>query len=113
MTHWPRRRRACRSSRSDRWLQGWTCYTACVMSTISGPCCALCRREDAPTVMDERARTGEVHRQTGETDVRVRLDLDGGGEAEVETGVPFLDHMLTLVARHGRVNLLVRASGDI
>lgn len=63
--------------------------------------------------MDERVRTGEVHRQTGETDVQVRLDLDGSGEVEVNTGVPFLDHMLTLVARHGRVNLLVRASGDI
>ena len=63
--------------------------------------------------MDERTRTGEVHRQTGETDVRVRLDLDGSGEAEVKTGVPFLDHMLTLVARHGRVSLLVQASGDL
>jgi imidazoleglycerol-phosphate dehydratase len=62
--------------------------------------------------MDELARTGEVHRQTGETDVRVRLDLDGNGQAEVSTGVPFLDHMLTLVARHGRVGLLVQASGD-
>jgi len=63
--------------------------------------------------MDERRRTGEVHRQTGETDVRVRLDLDAGGEAEVSTGVPFLDHMLTLLARHGRFGLLVQAGGDI
>lgn len=63
--------------------------------------------------MDERTRIGEVHRQTGETDVRVRLDLDGNGEVEINTGVPFLDHMLTLVARHGQVGLLVQATGDL
>ena len=62
--------------------------------------------------MDERTRTSEIHRQTGETDVRVRLDLDGSGGAEVSTGVPFLDHMLTLVARHGRFDLVVQATGD-
>jgi imidazoleglycerol-phosphate dehydratase len=62
--------------------------------------------------MAERTRTAEVHRQTGETDIRVRLDLDGTGEAEIATGVPFLDHMLTLLARHGRFDLLVRAAGD-
>jgi imidazoleglycerol-phosphate dehydratase len=62
--------------------------------------------------MDERTRTAEIHRQTGETEVRVRLDLDGTGQAEVSTGVPFLDHMLTLVARHGRFDLVVQATGD-
>jgi imidazoleglycerol-phosphate dehydratase len=62
--------------------------------------------------MDERMRTAEMHRQTGETEVRVRLDLDGTGEAEVSTGVPFLDHMLTLLARHGRFDLVVKAMGD-
>lgn len=62
--------------------------------------------------MAERTRTGDAHRQTGETDVRVRLDLDGSGEAEISTGVPFLDHMLLLLARHGRFDLLVRATGD-
>lgn len=58
------------------------------------------------------ARTAEVHRQTGETDVRVQLDLDGSGQAEISTGVPFLDHMLTLFARHGRFDLLVQVTGD-
>lgn len=62
--------------------------------------------------MVERTRAAEVHRQTGETEVRVRLLLDGSGEVEISTGVPFLDHMLTLLARHGRFDLLVRATGD-
>jgi imidazoleglycerol-phosphate dehydratase len=58
------------------------------------------------------ARAAEVQRQTGETDVRVRLDLDGAGEGDISTGVPFLDHMLTLFARHGRFDLSVQVSGD-
>jgi imidazoleglycerol-phosphate dehydratase len=62
--------------------------------------------------MAERVRTGEIHRKTGETDVRIRLYLDGTGEVEISTGVAFLDHMLTLLARHGRFDLLVRATGD-
>lgn len=45
--------------------------------------------------------------------MRVRLDLDGRGEVEIATGVPFLDHMLTLLARHGRIDLLVSARGDV
>jgi imidazoleglycerol-phosphate dehydratase len=57
-------------------------------------------------------RTAERHRTTGETDVRVRLDLDGAGSGEIATGVPFLDHMLTLFARHGRFDLTVAATGD-
>jgi imidazoleglycerol-phosphate dehydratase len=57
-------------------------------------------------------RTAEVHRQTGETDVRLLIDLDGTGNAEIATGVPFMDHMLTLFARHGRFDLTVAANGD-
>lgn len=57
-------------------------------------------------------RTAEIHRRTGETDVRVQLDLDGAGTAEIETGVGFLNHMLTLFARHGRFDLTVQATGD-
>lgn len=59
------------------------------------------------------SRTAEVRRRTGETEVSVRLDLDGSGKAEVETGIPFLDHMLDLLARHGRFDLEVRATGDL
>lgn len=57
-------------------------------------------------------RVAERHRQTGETDVRVRLDLDGTGETEIATGIGFLDHMLTLMGRHGRFDLTARATGD-
>jgi imidazoleglycerol-phosphate dehydratase len=58
-------------------------------------------------------RTGEIDRQTGETDVHVDLALDGTGAGTRETGVGFLDHMLDLLARHGRLDLTVRAAGDL
>lgn len=57
-------------------------------------------------------RTGEEQRVTGETDIRVRIDLDGSGEARITTPLGFLDHMLTLFARHGRFDLTVHAEGD-
>lgn len=57
-------------------------------------------------------RAAQRERRTGETGVRVRIDLDGTGTAEIATGVPFLDHMLHLVARHGRFDLRVHAEGD-
>jgi imidazoleglycerol-phosphate dehydratase len=58
-------------------------------------------------------RIGEIDRKTGETDVHVRLLLDGGGGGERETGVGFLDHMLDLLARHARLDLSVSARGDL
>jgi imidazoleglycerol-phosphate dehydratase len=58
-------------------------------------------------------RTGTVERRTGETEVRVALTLDGSGAGRRETGVGFLDHMLDLLARHGRLDLEVQASGDL
>ncbi len=58
-------------------------------------------------------RQAAVDRQTGETDIHVRLTLDGGGQGERHTGVGFLDHMLDLLARHGRLELEVRAEGDL
>ena len=57
-------------------------------------------------------RTAELHRTTGETDVTVVLDLDGTGKSDISTGCGFLDHMLTLFARHGRFDLTVQARGD-
>ncbi|MCR5295776.1 MAG: imidazoleglycerol-phosphate dehydratase HisB [Clostridiales bacterium] len=57
-------------------------------------------------------RKSEVSRKTAETDIRVEIDLDGTGENEIDTGVGFLDHMLTLFARHGRFNLKVWCRGD-
>jgi imidazoleglycerol-phosphate dehydratase len=58
-------------------------------------------------------RSAEINRSTAETDVQVSLALDGLGDGERHTGVGFLDHMLDLFARHGRLDLNVRASGDL
>ena len=57
-------------------------------------------------------REGIIERKTGETDVRVELNLDGSGRYDIDTGVGFLDHMLELFARHGRFDLKVRCQGD-
>ncbi len=59
------------------------------------------------------ARTATINRQTAETNIQLTLDLDGSGRAEIATGVGFLDHMLTLLAKHAVVNLSVRAEGDL
>ncbi len=59
------------------------------------------------------SRTATIQRTTAETDVRVTLDLDGVGEGTRATGVGFLDHMLDLLARHGRIDLEVGVSGDL
>lgn len=58
-------------------------------------------------------RTAEVDRRTAETDIHVALSLDGDGAGERDTGVGFFDHMLDLLARHGRLDLVVRARGDL
>ncbi|MCP1728285.1 imidazoleglycerol-phosphate dehydratase [Natronospira proteinivora] len=59
------------------------------------------------------ARKATIHRKTRETDVRVELNLDGSGERHFQTGVPFLEHMLDQIARHGMVDLTVEADGDL
>jgi imidazoleglycerol-phosphate dehydratase len=59
------------------------------------------------------SRTGRLTRGTGETRVEVTWDLDGTGRCEVSTTLPFLDHMLAQLARHGRFDLTVSASGDL
>ena len=58
-------------------------------------------------------RIAQIDRKTGETDVRVELTLDGNGNGERNTGVGFFDHMLDLLARHGRLDLTVSADGDL
>jgi imidazoleglycerol-phosphate dehydratase len=58
-------------------------------------------------------RKGSVKRATKETDIEVELDLDGGGKAVISTGIGFLDHMLDLLARHSRIDLSVKAKGDL
>ena len=57
-------------------------------------------------------RTAEIIRKTAETDIMLRLELDGRGESTIDTGVGFLNHMLTLFARHGRFDLYVKCVGD-
>lgn len=59
------------------------------------------------------SRTSSQHRKTAETDIKLELSLDGSGTSEIQTGVPFFDHMLTLFAKHGLFDLKVKAKGDI
>jgi imidazoleglycerol-phosphate dehydratase len=66
---------------------------------------------NAPTA--PAARTARVERNTRETRITVELNLDGSGRAQLDTGLPFLDHMLDQVARHGMVDLAVKAEGDL
>jgi imidazoleglycerol-phosphate dehydratase len=58
-------------------------------------------------------RTAKIHRKTNETDIKLRLNLDGRGKARIATGIRFFDHMLELVARHGAFDLELRARGDL
>src|SRR5947209_830336 len=59
------------------------------------------------------ARSARIRRETGETQISLTLDLDGTGRADVATGVGFFDHMLTLLAKHGLLDLAVEARGDL
>lgn len=59
------------------------------------------------------SRSAEARRQTKETDVRVRIDLDGTGQAQIKTGIGFFDHMLEALARHAPYDLEVQAKGDL
>ncbi|PSB91579.1 imidazoleglycerol-phosphate dehydratase HisB [Candidatus Pandoraea novymonadis] len=58
-------------------------------------------------------RIAEVVRDTSETQIRVKIDLDGSGQKHLDTGVPFLDHMLDQIARHGLIDMEITAKGDI
>ena len=58
-------------------------------------------------------RSATVHRKTRETDITVEIDLDGRGNSTIDTGIGFFDHMLTSFAKHGLVNLMIKASGDL
>ncbi len=58
-------------------------------------------------------RTAEIERNTAETQIKVRVNLDGKGDATLATGVPFLEHMLDQIARHGLIDLEIEAKGDL
>jgi imidazoleglycerol-phosphate dehydratase len=59
------------------------------------------------------SRIGKVERETNETDIRVEVYLDGSGASDISTGIGFFDHMLTHVAKHGLLDLTVKATGDL
>jgi imidazoleglycerol-phosphate dehydratase len=58
-------------------------------------------------------RTAKIERKTQETDIRCELNLDGQGRYEIDTGVGFLDHMLTHVSKHGKIDMTLKAKGDL
>jgi imidazoleglycerol-phosphate dehydratase len=58
-------------------------------------------------------RSARIERKTAETEIRLELDLDGTGKAQIKTGVGFFDHMLTLLAKHAAIDLTVEAKGDL
>src|SRR4030042_1834346 len=72
---------------------------------------ATCRHNMRTTLMENRI--AQIHRQTKETDVAVELNLDGVGKYEIDSGVGFLDHMLTHLSKHSRIDLVVKAKGDL
>ena len=60
-----------------------------------------------------KKRTANIQRVTGETQIKLGLGIDGAGKADVQTGLPFFDHMLTLLAKHSLCDLTVQATGDL
>ena len=58
-------------------------------------------------------RTAEISRDTLETQISVAVNLDGSGKVDMETGLPFLEHMLDQIARHGMIDLTIKAKGDL
>ncbi len=58
-------------------------------------------------------RTAKIHRKTKETDVSLELNLDGLGKYEIDTGIGFLDHMLAHLSKHGKIDLVLRSTGDL
>jgi imidazoleglycerol-phosphate dehydratase len=60
-----------------------------------------------------KKRTAKIHRKTKETDIAVEITLDGDGRYTIDTGVGFLDHMLAHLSKHGKIDLVVKAKGDL
>ncbi|MDQ3058076.1 MAG: imidazoleglycerol-phosphate dehydratase HisB [Pseudomonadota bacterium] len=68
---------------------------------------------ESPQPLTDSARTAEVSRVTAETQISIRLNLDGTGQANLSTGIGFFDHMLDQIARHGLIDLDIQAVGDL
>lgn len=60
-----------------------------------------------------KKRTAKISRKTAETDIKLELTLDGSGSYEIDTGIGFLDHMLTHLSKHGKMDMVVKAKGDL
>ena len=69
--------------------------------------------QKAQETRETQKRTANLHRKTKETDIQLTLNVDGSGQYQISTGVPFLNHMLELFTRHGFFDLTVHATGDI
>ena len=67
----------------------------------------------APLAMTQSNRTASIERDTSETQIKLKLDLDGAGVSKIETGIPFFEHMLTQISKHGMLDLEIVAQGDI
>jgi imidazoleglycerol-phosphate dehydratase len=74
---------------------------------------ALLKGPEIPNRNTKIMRKGQVARKTKETDIAVAVAIDGSGHSEIATGIGFLDHMLDLLARHSRMDLTVKAKGDL
>ena len=61
----------------------------------------------------EAERTGRALRLTGETDIDISVDIDGSGNYDLDSGIPFFDHMLSMIAKHGMMDLAVSCKGDL
>src|SRR4030066_2287822 len=62
---------------------------------------------------EEQMRKAKIERKTKETDIKIELELDGTGKHSVDTSIPFLDHMLSLMSKHGLFDLKIKAKGDV
>ena len=60
-----------------------------------------------------KQRVSEIHRKTNETDISIKLNLDGSGKSKIDTGIAFFDHMLDQLARHGQMDLEITVKGDL
>ncbi|GJD09916.1 Imidazoleglycerol-phosphate dehydratase [Galdieria sulphuraria] len=74
--------------------------------------CFCCWKHSAQNGTQTVARQAQIHRRTSETEVFTNVVLDGQGKAEIDTGIPFLDHMLCQISSHGLLDLHIKASGD-
>src|SRR3954463_6202715 len=83
------------------------------MSLLKGRVFRTLNRQDPKSLGALLMRTATIKRKTKETDIEVSVNLDGSGVSTVATGIGFFDHMLDLLARHSRIDITVKADGDL